>query len=88
MATLGLLDGDVIEIIRRRHTQHAEDEALNQIGRGQLDALPSAAPDKQRQQHQQRERCAGLREDQRVDGMQRFPSQREFPGEYRAPERS
>ena len=50
----GPLDGDVIEVIRRRDTQHAEDQALNEIGRGELDALPSATSHKHRQQHQQR----------------------------------
>ena len=39
----GLLDSDVIEVIRCRHAEHAQDKALNQVGSGKLDALPAAA---------------------------------------------
>jgi hypothetical protein len=45
---------------------------LHEIGRRQLDALPAATTDKDRKQYQQRKRSSGLREDERVDGMQRL----------------
>jgi hypothetical protein len=38
----GSLDGNVIEIIRRGHSKHAEYKALDEIRRGEFDALPAA----------------------------------------------
>ena len=82
----GFLNRDVIEVVRCGHAQHAQHEALDQIGRGKLDALPSATTDENGQQYEQRERSSGLRQDQRIDGMQRFAAQRQFAGEDGAAE--
>ena len=43
----GLLDGHVIEIIRRGYSEHAQNEALQQVCARQVDALPSAPGCKQ-----------------------------------------
>jgi hypothetical protein len=59
---------------------------LHEIGCGELDALPSAAADQKRQQDQQRKCSTGLREDERVDGVNRFSGERKFAGEDGAAE--
>jgi len=76
-----LLDGNVIEVIRDRHPQDPEDQALDQIRLGKLDATPSAAPCKQRHENQERKRRSGLRQKQWVDGVLNFSCQLEFSGE-------
>ncbi len=67
------LDGDVIEIIRDGDTERTQKEAVREIARGQLDALPTLGGNENRKQHQQRECGASLRENQadRWDGAQR-----------------
>ena len=77
-----LLDGNVIEIIRDGHTQDSENQALDEIGPGELDATPyRRARCKQREKDQERERCSGLRQKQWVDGVLDLSRQLEFPGE-------
>jgi len=59
---------------------------LHEIGRGELDALPSAAAGQDGEQNEQRKCGAGLRQNEWVDRTNRFSGQREFPGEYGAAE--
>jgi hypothetical protein len=59
---------------------------LHEIGSGELDTLPSAAADQDGQQDEQRKCGAGLREDERVDRVNRFAGQRKFSGEDGAAE--
>ena len=81
------LNGNVIKIIRRGHAEHPEHQALDEIGRGQLDALPTAPPHQQSKQHQQRKRSPRLREDKRVDGVQGLSIQAQPAGEDGAAQR-
>jgi hypothetical protein len=82
----GSLDGDIIKIIRDGYTEHAEGEALDEIGLGELDALPSATADQDGQQDKQRECGAGLGENERVDWVNCFAGQRKFSREDGAAE--
>jgi hypothetical protein len=59
---------------------------LHEIGRGELNALPSAAGEQDGQQDEQRECRASLREDERVDGVNCFTGERKFSGEDGAAE--
>jgi hypothetical protein len=59
---------------------------LHEIGRGELDALPSAAGDEDGKQDEQRKCGAGLREDKRADRVQRFAGERKFSRDYSAEE--
>ena len=73
------LDGNVVEVIRDGDAERAQKEAICEIARGQLDALPSLRGDEERKQHEQRECGAGLRENQRVDGTERSAPSGSFP---------
>lgn len=53
---------------------------MDQIARRKLDSLPSGVADEYREQDQQRERRARLRQDNGIDGMKSFPGKREFAG--------
>ena len=44
------LNRDVVEIIRGGDSQHAQDQALDEIGFRELDALPTTASDQQGEQ--------------------------------------
>ena len=59
---------------------------MNEIGRGELNAPPSAAADEDGQQDEQRKCGACLREDERVDWVQSFAGERKFSGEDGAAE--
>jgi hypothetical protein len=59
---------------------------LHEIGRGELDALPSTAADQDGKQDEQRKCGAGLGQDERVDWTERFAGERKFSGENGAAE--
>ncbi len=82
----GPLNGDIIEIVRCRHSQHSQHETLDQVGLRQLNAFPSLVRDQQRQQNQQRKRGSRLGKDQWIDGMYGFPRKIVFPGKNTASE--
>ena len=65
------LDRDVIEIIRDGDAKGAQNEAINEIARGQLDALPTFRSNQEGKQYEQGECGAGLRKNERIDGTKR-----------------
>jgi hypothetical protein len=83
----GLLYGHVIEVIRRRDSQHAQQEALDQIAARKSDPPPATPAHQNDRQHQQRERGASLRKDERIDGMQALPANWEPAGKNGAAQR-
>ena len=73
---VGSLNRDVIEIIRDRYPERAQNEAVRQIAPRELDAAPSLRHHKQRKQHEQRKCGARLRKNERVNGTRHRPAQR------------
>jgi len=66
------LNRDIIEIIRDSHSKRAQKEAVGEIARGQLDALPALGTYEKRKQHEQREGRAGLRKNERLNRTQEW----------------